>query len=197
MVFDGEDAPVPGSPAKPNKHFDQAEPSSISQARPVKSNALPEPALLLPSSQPVQIVIEPRTESVAPMLAVPVRQEASQSHNTTITPPLYFTRSKRKRTDSSAQEHERLLKIAKAMLAQVGIDTWYHAPDFMEAGEVAFPATETHGIRIPQTYQEAVNDLQHGQEWTEAIAEELVSLKANGTWEEVIPPKGSDTVSCK
>jgi hypothetical protein len=55
--------------------------------------------------------------------------------------------------------------------------------------ELAFPATKVMGIKIPQTYKEAVNDAKHGYLWKEAIIEEPHSLMDNGTWKEVVAPK--------
>ena len=39
----------------------------------------------------------------------------------------------------------------------------------------ALSATEVLGIKIPLTYKEAINDLEHGEQWREAIIEELVA----------------------
>jgi hypothetical protein len=61
----------------------------------------------------------------------------------------------------------------------------------------ALSATEVLGIKIPLTYKEAINDLEHGEQWREAIIEELRSLIGNGTWKEVVPPKGANIITSK
>lgn len=104
----------------------------------------------------------------------------------------YFTRSqaKRKRADSE-KEDGRINKIVKAMIAQL------LPSQEDDEFEHAFPATEVCGIPIPTTYKEAVNDPKYGNQWWEAIREELVSLLDNGTWEVVAPPKGANIVTSK
>jgi hypothetical protein len=83
------------------------------------------------------------------------------------------------------------------MLAQVRWDTEDLRAEDSIVYEIALPATEIQGIKIPLTYKQAVNDKKHSQEWRDAMTEELVSLQANGTWKEVIRPAGANLVSCK
>ena len=105
----------------------------------------------------------------------------------------YFTRAeKRKRTDSSAAETEQYSKVVKAMLAQMELST-----KDLEILERAFPATEINGVKIPQTYQQAINDPTYGKQWKLAITEEIISLIENGTWKQVVPPAGANLVSTK
>jgi hypothetical protein len=52
-------------------------------------------------------------------------------------------------------------------------------------------------IPIPRTYEEAVNDVNYGQQWTDAIHEEINSLIANGTWTEELRPDNANLVSTK
>ena len=61
----------------------------------------------------------------------------------------------------------------------------------------AFPAEVVNGIKIPRTYNEAIADKKYAAEWKAAIHEEILSLVANGTWEEFILPKGANLVSTK
>jgi hypothetical protein len=105
---------------------------------------------------------------------------------------LSSTRSKRKRSISSADEDERIHKIIRAMIA-------VYAPEHIQSStkELAFPAKEVSNIKIPKSYRNAIRDPSYAQEWQEAIQEELRSLKANGTWKEVIPPSGANLVSMK
>jgi hypothetical protein len=105
----------------------------------------------------------------------------------------YFTRAeKRKRTDSSAAETEQYSKVVKAMLAQMELST-----EDLEILERAFPATEINGVKIPQTYQQAINDPTYSKQWKLAITEEIISLIENGTWKQVVPPAGANLVSTK
>ena len=107
--------------------------------------------------------------------------------------PRYFTRgSKRKRSEQETTEDERLNKIIRAMLAQVGL-----TEEQMYTYEEAFPATEIAGIQIPQTYKQAINDPEHGKQWKTAVQEEIISLMGNQTWEEVLQPKDANVVDSK
>jgi len=63
--------------------------------------------------------------------------------------------------------------------------------------ETAFPAKVIAGIHISRTYKEAINDPKHAEQWRAAMAEEMLSLYANGTFQKVIPPKGFNLVSYK
>ena len=62
--------------------------------------------------------------------------------------------------------------------------------------ETALPAQEIAGVKIPQTRKQAMASPQAAL-WRAAMSEEMLSLYANGTFREVIPPKGSNLVSCK
>jgi hypothetical protein len=52
-------------------------------------------------------------------------------------------------------------------------------------------------IPIPETYEKAIADPAWGELWKEAIQIELTALIANGTWEAIVPPKGSNIVTRK
>jgi Reverse transcriptase (RNA-dependent DNA polymerase) len=86
----------------------------------------------------------------------------------------------------------------KAMMAQA--DLAMSDEDINELGistedieilEQAFLATKINGIKIP------INDPQYSKQWKNAMNEELISLLENGTWKEVVPPKGVNLVSTK
>jgi hypothetical protein len=96
---------------------------------------------------------------------------------------------KRKASDSI---DDRQAKIIRAMLALV-------QDKEMGGQEIALlAATGTiQGIRIPQSYDEAVNDPENAEQWKAAIQEEIASLKSNNTWEEERLPKSANTVSTK
>ena len=59
------------------------------------------------------------------------------------------------------------------------------------------PATSKINILTPTTYKQAVKDPVWGELWREAIQAELNALQANGTWEEIVPPKGANIVTSK
>jgi hypothetical protein len=70
--------------------------------------------------------------------------------------------------------------------------------EFEDNTEAAFISAQNDlDIPIPRTYDEAVNDPEYGPKWKDAINEELMSLKANGTWTEEVRPKGANLVSTK
>ncbi|KAI1002675.1 hypothetical protein K3495_g5522 [Podosphaera aphanis] len=52
------------------------------------------------------------------------------------------------------------------------------------------------GITIPRTYKEAMRSPQ-AKEWEEAVKTEIDQLIMNGTWEEMLLPKGANLVSTK
>ena len=81
-------------------------------------------------------------------------------------------------------------QITKAFLTAITSE-----PELPE--DVALPAIEVNGIRIPRTYKEAVSDKHHATEWGAAIKEEITSLVSNGTWEEFVLPHGANLVSTK
>ncbi|KAG6150292.1 hypothetical protein E4U37_006319, partial [Claviceps purpurea] len=70
----------------------------------------------------------------------------------------YFTRSKRKRSNSAAESDEHVNKIARAMLAAL-----LDCDD--EEIDLAFPAEVIAGVRIPRTHAEAIADPEHGNHW--------------------------------
>ncbi|KAG5943021.1 hypothetical protein E4U59_000710 [Claviceps monticola] len=67
----------------------------------------------------------------------------------------YFTRSKRKRSNSAAESDEHVNKIARAMLAaMIACDD--------EEIDLAFPAEVIAEFKIPRTHAEAIADPEHG-----------------------------------
>lgn len=59
----------------------------------------------------------------------------------------------------------------------------------------AFPAT--YEVSIPKSYTEAVNDPIFGAEWSDSATRELDALWANKTFEECVPPEGSNVISAR
>ncbi|TAQ84462.1 hypothetical protein B7494_g7220 [Chlorociboria aeruginascens] len=56
---------------------------------------------------------------------------------------------------------------------------------------------DQHGIKIPKSYEEAINDPENKAYWVEAIKAELTNLQALGTWEYAELPPGKRAVGCK
>jgi hypothetical protein len=83
----------------------------------------------------------------------------------------YFTQSKHKRSEASAEETERLHKIVKAIIAQVNsimldedINKLRMSTEDIEFLEQAFPAIEINNIKIPQIYKKAINNPQYSKQ---------------------------------
>jgi hypothetical protein len=74
--------------------------------------------------------------------------------------PRYFTRAeKRKRSDSSSADTDQYSKIVRALIAQGELNI-----EDLETLELAYPAEEIQGIRIPQTYKQAIEDPTYGKQ---------------------------------
>jgi hypothetical protein len=58
-------------------------------------------------------------------------------------------------------------------------------------------AVQEQRISIPSTYKQAVNDPVFAADWQEAMERELTALRANETWEQVVPPERANIVSSK
>ena len=63
--------------------------------------------------------------------------------------------------------------------------------------ETAYLAGVIHGIKIPETYHEAINDPQHSLKWKAAMNDEILNLMQNQTYEEVPRKHASNLVTCK
>ncbi|KAF7564387.1 uncharacterized protein PtrM4_152160, partial [Pyrenophora tritici-repentis] len=89
--------------------------------------------------------------------------------------------------------HETIVKAFYTVIVSGNLDVTGRA----ELSGKAFAATEVKGIRIPQTYKQAISDPENALKWKEAIEEEIRTLVGNGTWEELIPPQGANLVTTK
>jgi hypothetical protein len=67
----------------------------------------------------------------------------------------------------------------------------------MTAAVISTPHTVDHLIRIPRSYDDAINDPVYGPEWHEAIRTELRQLIMNGTFHEVQKPPSVNVVTAK
>lgn len=67
------------------------------------------------------------------------------------------------------------------------------------AREFAKSVTKTSSkVREPKTYDEAINDLIHGNKWREAVGEELWNLDIHQTWcYTTLLPQDQKTIGCK
>lgn len=153
-----------------------------------------------------------RSSSPPPRLYTPPTvEDVPEDEDETITnpgpnteAPRYFTRASLKRTASDPAEEERNMKRVRAMIAQlmsddddedINIDELMYC--LGEEFETAFAAEVIAGINIPQSYEEAINDPKYSKQWSAAMAEEMLSLIANKTFQNVVPPKGANVVSTK
>ena len=132
--------------------------------------------------------------------------------------PRYFIRSNRKRTrlntanTTSIADEESNIKRVRVIIVQLlskdssNLDFEFNELEgylfqynnsFKIMFEAAFPVEVIAGIRIPRIYKEAIEDLKHAQQWRTVIAKEILTLYTNGTFEEVVPPKGANLVLYK
>ena len=113
--------------------------------------------------------------------------------------PRYFTRSTRKRSDSDIEGRDP--KKLRAFIGKILNDDDLNLDALKgllgEDFESAFPAETIAGVKIPRTYEEAINDKEHGKMWKAAMAVEMLALYANNTFREVILPDGANPVSCQ
>jgi hypothetical protein len=85
-----------------------------------------------------------------------------------------------KRKDHDVDESSRAAKRVRALIAALITAKISELEE--EIKESAFIATGGRiDVTIPKTYKEAILDEEHGEEWKEAIIEEITSLEANGT----------------
>lgn len=203
--------------------FDEDENGNIKQVphSPVQSPA--EPLVESPAQSPDQSPAEsPVESSVEPS---EISQEDVEMQSESNEAPRYFMRKRKLDDDNDDSEHRS--KIVRAMLAMiahedqeviehamVGIPDVHHVDPYIKKritsdfkalvadtrehpDDIALPAKEILGIKIPRNYKEAISDKNYSEEWKLAIEEEVKSLVQNGTWEEFILPKGSNLVSTK
>ena len=110
--------------------------------------------------------------------------------------------SKRKldEEESDYEEQSRSSKIPRAMFAMLAEtdeadgDTVEESLALMAASQ---PIPQSLEIPTPTTYKQAIEDPIWGELWQEAIKAQLNALRANGTWEEVVPPKDANIVTSK
>jgi hypothetical protein len=174
----------------------------------VNPETVSEPVVETISRPVVETVSEQDSETVSKPVLKATPERADNLHQATgedtKEEPRYFTRATRKRSRSNTAEEQDNVKRARAMIAELladdnGDDSDLDAlKDLLgDEFETAFPAEIVSGIKIPRTYKEAISDPKYGKMWRAAIAEEMLSLHANGTFREVIPPSGVNLVSCK
>ena len=100
----------------------------------------------------------------------------------------------RKRKADVSDEDDTQGRQSKMMRAMIA-DACYFTQHEIESAFLANPSVVD--IPIPRTYNQAINDPEHGSGWRIAIQEELVSLAQNGTWREEVPPPAANLVSSK
>jgi hypothetical protein len=123
----------------------------------------------------------------------------------TDTRPPYFTRSQERKRDGDADEDKRVSKLVKAMLThiesgeetEVDVDQVDDVRIHWILDEFAMLAKEKCGIKILQSYKEAVSDPVHGNSWRGAMGTETLQLLQNNSGKEVVLPEGANLVTCK
>lgn len=152
--------------------------------------------------------VDSTTKQIAKPFQATVEDEATKATYEDLEPstteqPRYFTRAAHKRAISDDAEEQSNTKRARAMVAQLLSESNATELNLDELKdllgndlETAFPAEVIAGIQIPRTYKEAIKG-QHAKQWRAAMAEEMLALHANGTFQEVVPPRGANLVSCK
>lgn len=108
---------------------------------------------------------------------------------------------KRKRSEEDVTAGEPAAKVPRslfALISQTPVEC-YQRPEVQVFYALSAVLSKTIGPEIPtpKTYAEAVEDKQFGKLWRKAIQDELTALASNGTWEEVVPPKGVNIVTSK
>lgn len=136
-------------------------------------------------------------------------KEATQDKPLQEESPLPSQGNKRRREDEEEDPDAPQAKVLRAFQALV--DKMDLSLDQKETVEWAMNSTflspysrmewalEAVGEEVtqPYTYHDAINDPQWGERWKEAIHREITALVANGTWEEVVPPKGANLVTSR
>jgi hypothetical protein len=52
-------------------------------------------------------------------------------------------------------------------------------------------------IPVPKSYRQAVEDPTFEEDWKDAVKRELTALKANGTWEQTVPPREANIITSR
>lgn len=106
---------------------------------------------------------------------------------------------KKRRADHdevAIEDNRRHRRIARAFVAMI-LSADSSIDKIKNYVEYSFPAEVIAGIKISQTYSEAINDSKYSDNWRLAMSQEIAGLGENGTWKEVIPPEGANLVSSK
>jgi hypothetical protein len=190
----GEEAPIDhGQEASTEKLMEDVVEERANEATSQDASQTVDPVDRQPQAKPFQATVQEKTTEAAHEDPKPSTTEQ----------PRYFTRAARKRATSDVAEDQTNIKRARAMVAQLlsrsddtNLDLDELKDPLRDDFETAFPAEVIAGIQIPRTYKEATQG-QYAEQWRAAMAEEMLSLHANGTFQEVVPPKGANLVSCK
>jgi transposase InsO family protein len=118
-----------------------------------------------------------------------------------VNPGRYTLRQRTKRSYAEAEpDYEDDEHMAKKQRAMIAMLDWFDEDMDEDLEEVALVAAVTKGldlgIKIPQTYKEAISGPQ-GKFWKQAIQYELEQFLINETWLEEVPPAGANLISTK
>ena len=101
-----------------------------------------------------------------------------------------------KRKTEGEEISDRPAQRLRARLAKLEVATELLQQDReFEVNEEARAAREKAGIRLPKSYNDAINDPVYGSKWREAIHKELSALISFGTWNIIRRSKASGTIA--
>ena len=133
--------------------------------------------------------------NMSPVEVVPENSLTNAKEDQGPIAPLAISKRSRDPGENETATEKREAKRVRAMIAQRIYELELQQSFDQDCAFLASGGTMT--ISLPKTYDEAVNDPEHGADWNEAIQEEIRSLIANGTWTEEPTPRGVNLVSTK
>ena len=196
--FEGEqetlEEPTPGQPSKAKERFDRQAtglPDGESSSRPPR----PEPR---DDGGRRSNKVEEHLNKVTPQTVNVERPDVRRSSR--IRQPTERSLDSqdqqaygRKRKTEGEEINDRPAQRLRARLA-IATELLMEDREF-EVNEEARAAREKAGIRLPKSYNDAVNDPVYGSKWREAIHKELSALISFGTWNVIRRSKANGTVS--
>ena len=137
-----------------------------------------------PTEQPSAEQPEQSVDLPAPRRSARIRQPTERLNES-----IDQQRGRKRKTEGEDGNDDHPAQRLRANLAQMAVATELLISDHeYEINEQACAAREIAGIKIPRSYNEAINDPIYGSKWKEAILKELTALASFGTWR-IIPRK--------
>ena len=112
---------------------------------------------------------------------------------------LHVAVPKRQREDDEdpTEHRDKIIRAMMALLATENKDLETEEWGLSAHAQTGTKFTTKLVIPVPASYEEAINDPIWGKLWLKAIQNELNALVANGTWDIVVPPPGTNIVTSK